>query len=146
MERGSKHRKLDVLCIRNHASGTEEVMIMKLVLRLLGVAALIALGVVIYRAVRQYREDSVFDLESNPQPQSSSSSSSEPRSISPELLAILADPGDKGPVELMKDSEGKEWLVNRRNGYRYPIEDGIPIMLLEEGEKNRDESLIIRQE
>jgi uncharacterized protein YbaR (Trm112 family) len=46
----------------------------------------------------------------------------------------------------MKDSEGKEWLVNRRNGYRYPIEDGIPIMLLEEGEKNRDESLIIRQE
>lgn len=118
---------------------------MKLVLRLLGVAALIALGVVIYRAVRQYREDSVFDLASNPQPQSSSSGS-EPRSISPELLAILADPGDKGPVELMKDSEGKEWLVNRRNGYRYPIEDGIPIMLLEEGEKNRDESLIIRQE
>jgi Uncharacterized conserved protein, COG2835 len=144
MERSSL--EASVRCIRNRVSGTEEVITMKLILRLLGVAALIALGVIIYRAVRQYREDSVFDLGSNPQPQSSSSSSSEPRSISPELLAILADPGDKGPVELMKDSEGKEWLVNRRNGYRYPIEDGIPIMLLEEGEKNRDESLIIRQE
>lgn len=120
---------------------------MKLVLRLLGVAALIALGIVIYRAVRQYREDSVFDLGSSVQSSPpSSSSGSEPRSISPELLAILADPGDKGPVELMRDSEGREWLVNRRNGYRYPVEDGIPIMLLEEGEKNRDESLIIRQE
>lgn len=118
---------------------------MKLVLRLLGVAALVALGVIVYRAIRQYREDSVFDLGSNPQ-SPPSSSGGEPRSISPELLAILADPGDKGPVELMKDSEGKEWLVNRRNGYRYPVEDGIPIMLLEEGEKNRDESLIIRTE
>ncbi|MFQ3630307.1 Trm112 family protein [Roseiflexus sp.] len=119
---------------------------MKLALRLLGVAALIALGIVIYRAVRQYREDSVFDLGANPQSPPPSSSGGEPRSISPELLAILADPGDKGPVELMRDSEGKEWLVNRRNGYRYPVEDGIPVMLLEEGEKNRDESLIIRQE
>lgn len=121
---------------------------MKIVLRLLGVAALIALGIVIYRAVRQYREDSVFDLGSGTQssPPSSSSSGGESRSISPELLAILADPGDKGPVELMRDSEGKEWLGNRRNGDRYPVEDGIPIMLLEEGEKNRDESLIIRQE
>ncbi|NWG19017.1 MAG: hypothetical protein HXY39_01700 [Chloroflexi bacterium] len=116
---------------------------MKLVLRLLGVAALVALGVVIYRAVRQYREDSVFDLGAGTQP--GTPASGEPRSISPELLAILADPGDKGPVELMTDSEGKEWLVNRRNGYRYPVEDGIPIMLLEEGEKNRDESLIIQQ-
>jgi uncharacterized protein YbaR (Trm112 family) len=58
------------------------------------------------------------------------------------LLAILADPGDKGPIELLSDAEGREWLVNRRNGYRYAVEHGIPIMLLEEGEKNRDESLI----
>jgi uncharacterized protein YbaR (Trm112 family) len=47
-------------------------------------------------------------------------------------------------VELVTDGEGKEWLVNRRNGFRYPVEDGIPIMLLEEGEKHRDESLIAR--
>jgi uncharacterized protein YbaR (Trm112 family) len=57
-------------------------------------------------------------------------------------LQILADPADKGPVELMVDADGKEWLINRRNGYRYPVEDGIPIMLIEEGEKNKDESLI----
>ena len=62
--------------------------------------------------------------------------------ISPELLEILVDPGDKGPIELLTDGEGKSWLVNRRNGNRYPIEDGIPVMLLEEGEKWRDASII----
>lgn len=111
---------------------------MKTIVRLLGLASLAGLGVVIYRAVKQYRDDSVFDLGTP----SASGSISERRGISPELLAILADPGDKGPVELQTDDSGKEWLVNRRNGYRYPVEDGIPIMLLEEGEKYRDEGLI----
>lgn len=116
---------------------------MKSFFRLLGIAALVGFALVVYRAIKQYREDSVFDLGT-----ASSSSggfgSGERRNISPELLAILADPGDKGPVELVTDASGNEWLVNRRNGYRYPVEDGIPIMLLEEGEKNRDESLIAR--
>jgi uncharacterized protein YbaR (Trm112 family) len=108
-------------------------------LRLLGLAALVGIAVVIYRAVRQYREDSVFDLSSsNP----AATPANERRSISPELLAILADPADKGPVELVADGEGKEWLINRRNGFRYPVEDGIPIMLIEEGEKYKDASLI----
>lgn len=62
--------------------------------------------------------------------------------VSGELLAILVDPGDKGPVEPLTDEAGKGWLVNRRNGNRYPIEDGIPVMLVEEGEKHRDERLI----
>ena len=62
--------------------------------------------------------------------------------ISQELLEILVDPGDKGPLELVSEAEGKTWLVNRRNGNRYPIEDGIPVMLLEEGEKWRDTSII----
>lgn len=115
---------------------------MKNILRLLGVLALIGLGVVVYRAIRQYREDSVFDLGSTAS--TNTLTGGERRTISPELLAILADPGDKGPVELVTDGEGKEWLVNRRNGYRYPVEDGIPIMLLEEGEKHRDESFIAR--
>lgn len=112
---------------------------MKLLVRLLGLAALVGLAYVAYRAVRQYREDSVFDLA----PAAAGSGAiGQRRSISPELLSILADPGDKGPVELLTDGSGKEWLVNRRNGYRYPVEDGIPIMLLEEGEKNKDEALI----
>ena len=49
---------------------------------------------------------------------------------------------DKGPVELLTDGQGNEWLINRRNGFKYPVEDGIPIMLLEEGEKHKDNSLI----
>lgn len=113
---------------------------MKALVRLLGLAAIVGLAYVVFRAVRQYREDSVFDLA----PAAAGGSDGQRRSISPELLSILADPGDKGPVELLTDGGGKEWLVNRRNGYRYPVEDGIPIMLLEEGEKNRDEALIQR--
>jgi uncharacterized protein YbaR (Trm112 family) len=115
---------------------------MKAFWRVFALALLVGLGVVIVRAVKQYREDSVFDLSATNT--ASVGTGNEKRSISSELLAILADPGDKGPVELMTDASGKEWLINRRNGYRYPVEDGIPIMLLEEGEKNKDESLIAR--
>ena len=97
--------------------------------RWLGIIFVALVGFVVYRALRQ--EDTVTA------PQSSSK-----RSISPDLLAILADPGDKGPIELVNDADGKEWLINRRNGFRYPVEDGIPIMLLEEGEKNKDASII----
>lgn len=113
---------------------------MKGFFRLFSLAALAGIAVVVYRAVKQYREDSVFDLSATSS--DSSGFGGGKRSISPELLAILADPGDKGPVELLTDAGGSEWLVNRRNGFRYPVEDGIPIMLLEEGEKNRDDSLI----
>jgi len=113
---------------------------MKGFLCLLGIAALVGFAVIVFRAIRQYREDSVFDLGAATSP--SGGFGGEKRSISPELLAILADPGDKGPVELMTDDKGNEWLINRRNGFRYPVEDGIPIMLLEEGEKHRDTSLI----
>ncbi|MDQ7029274.1 MAG: Trm112 family protein [Ardenticatenia bacterium] len=59
--------------------------------------------------------------------------------VDPELLEILVDPGDKGPLELSEDGK---WLINPRNGYRYPIRQGIPVMLLDVGEKYRDPSLI----
>jgi uncharacterized protein len=114
---------------------------MKTFRRLLGFGLLAGLGYAIMRLYRQYQEDSAFDLA----PVGNLSNGSTPggkRTISKELLEILACPVDKGPVELISDSSGKEWLVNRRNGYRYPVEDGIPIMLIEEGEKNKDESLI----
>ncbi len=58
--------------------------------------------------------------------------------VDPELLARLVCPLDKGPLELV---DGK-WLVNRRNGNRYPITDGIPVMLVEVGERYRDPALI----
>ena len=59
--------------------------------------------------------------------------------VNPELLERLVCPLDKGPLDLI---DGK-WLVNRRNGYRYPITEGIPVMLVEVGERYRDESLIL---
>jgi uncharacterized protein YbaR (Trm112 family) len=57
--------------------------------------------------------------------------------ISPELLKILVCPEDKGPLQLV--DEGK-FLLNPRNGYKYPIRNGIPVMLIEEGKKYRDPS------
>jgi uncharacterized protein YbaR (Trm112 family) len=60
-----------------------------------------------------------------------------PKRVSADLLEILADPGDKGPLTDTVDESGREWLVNPRNGYRYPVKDGVPVMLLEEGAKNR---------
>jgi len=114
---------------------------MKHLWKVLGLVALVGIVVLIIRAVRS-REESVF--VSSPAGGGAStggSGSGTKRKISTELLEILADPSDKGPVELL-EVDGKEWLVNRRNGYRYPVEDGIPIMLIEEGEKNKDEKLI----
>lgn len=55
--------------------------------------------------------------------------------ISDELLRILVCPEDKGPLELVDDGK---FLLNPRNGYRYPIRNGIPVMLIEEGKKYRD--------
>lgn len=65
-------------------------------------------------------------------------------SIDPELLEILRCPvavhqkdqygDDPGRLELVRDS----WLVCKDNGYKYPIRDGIPVMLVEEGEKWKD--------
>lgn len=54
--------------------------------------------------------------------------------ISPELLKILVCPEDKGPLELVDDGK---FLLNPRNGYKYPIRNGIPVMLIEEGKKHR---------
>jgi uncharacterized protein YbaR (Trm112 family) len=113
---------------------------MKTLGRILGIVAFVGVVVLAIRAIRQYRQDSVFELGSETNAMSGHTSGQK-RKISPELLEILADPSDKGPVELL-EREGKEWLINPRNGYRYPVEDGIPIMLIEEGEKYKDVSLI----
>ena len=63
--------------------------------------------------------------------------------ISEELLEILRCPkavqseeygADPGRLRLVKNS----WLVSDDSGYKYPIRDGIPVMLIEEGEKWKD--------
>ena len=50
--------------------------------------------------------------------------------INKELLEILCCPADKGEVV---EKDGK--IVCKKCGRRYPIRDGIPIMLIEEAEK-----------
>jgi uncharacterized protein len=64
--------------------------------------------------------------------------------ISPDLLEILRDPQaiqegavhgtDPGKLTLVHGS----WLVSDDTGYKYPIRDGIPVMLIEEGAKWKD--------
>lgn len=60
--------------------------------------------------------------------------------ISPELLEILRCPlavqskeygDDPGRLRLVNNS----WLVCDDSGLKYPIRDGIPVMLIEEGQK-----------
>lgn len=62
--------------------------------------------------------------------------------INPELLEILRCPlavrskeygPDPGRLELVHDC----WLVCADTGMKYPIRKGIPVMLIEEGEKWR---------
>ena len=64
-----------------------------------------------------------------------------PPKIDPELLAILRCPvavhyegEDPGKLTLVRDY----WLVCEESGYKYPIRDGIPVMLVDEGAKWKD--------
>ena len=49
--------------------------------------------------------------------------------IDKELLEILACPSCKGDVELKADK-----IVCKKCGKKYPIKDGIPVMLIDEAE------------
>jgi uncharacterized protein YbaR (Trm112 family) len=64
--------------------------------------------------------------------------------LKPELLEILRCPvavhykgqGDNpGKLDLVRDGH---WLYCEASGYKYPIRNGIPIMLISEGEKWKD--------
>jgi hypothetical protein len=58
--------------------------------------------------------------------------------LAEDLLAILACPACKTKVTLVAD----KWLVcqNPQCRRKYPIQDGIPVMLIEEGDKYVDVS------
>ncbi len=55
--------------------------------------------------------------------------------LSNELLAILVCPACKGRVEPVDEGTG---LVCRACRLRYPVRDGIPVMLVDEAEKIGD--------
>ena len=52
--------------------------------------------------------------------------------LSNELLAILVCPACKGRLETVDEETG---LVCRACRLRYPVRDGIPVMLADEAEK-----------
>lgn len=64
--------------------------------------------------------------------------------ISPELLEILRCPQAVQEKEKFGDDPGRlrlvhnTWLVCDDSGLKYPIRDGIPVMLIEEGQKWKD--------
>lgn len=49
--------------------------------------------------------------------------------ISPELMEILVCPKSHGKLE-----QRGNWLYCQKSGLRYPIRDGIPVMLIDEAE------------
>lgn len=54
--------------------------------------------------------------------------------INPELLAILACPACKSKVIFNQE---RIVCTNSACGLRYPVRDGIPVMLIEEAQKPR---------
>jgi hypothetical protein len=54
------------------------------------------------------------------------------RTVDPKLLEILVCPLTKGPLRY--DAEAGE-LISDKAGLAYPIRDGIPIMLVDEGRR-----------
>lgn len=67
--------------------------------------------------------------------------------ISKDLLEILRDPlavqdkaqygDDPGQLDLVHNC----WLVSKDTGLKYPIKEGIPVMLIDEGMKWKDTSI-----
>lgn len=51
--------------------------------------------------------------------------------LDPQLLEILACPEDKGPLLYFPSEDA---LYNPRQQRRYPIRDGIPVLLVDESE------------
>ncbi len=49
-----------------------------------------------------------------------------------ELLEILVCPNDRGEIDYLED---QQVIVCRTCGYRYPVRDDIPVMLIDEAEK-----------
>ncbi|OEY25468.1 tetraacyldisaccharide 4'-kinase [Corynebacterium sp. BCW_4722] len=52
-------------------------------------------------------------------------------SVDPKLLEVLACPKDKGPLTY---SESEQLLINDRLGIAYRIDEGIPVLLIDEAQ------------
>lgn len=52
--------------------------------------------------------------------------------MDPTLLSLLACPQDKGPLSLVHDRDGNTVLYNPRLRRAYPVDNGIPVLLVDE--------------
>ncbi|WP_228001956.1 Trm112 family protein [Nocardia australiensis] len=48
------------------------------------------------------------------------------------LLSLLACPQDKGPLRLVHTADGSSLLYNPRLRRAYPVDNGIPVLLIDE--------------
>ena len=58
--------------------------------------------------------------------------------VDAELLEILVCPNDRGEIDYLED---QQVIVCRTCGYRYPVRDDIPVMLIDEAEKPESEEV-----
>ncbi|RDI65677.1 Trm112 family protein [Nocardia pseudobrasiliensis] len=54
------------------------------------------------------------------------------------LLSLLACPQDKGPLSLVHDAAGDSLLYNPRLRRAYRIDNGIPVLLIDEAREVTD--------
>jgi uncharacterized protein len=52
--------------------------------------------------------------------------------LDPTLLSLLACPQDKGPLSLVRTQDGASVLYNPRLRRAYTIDNGIPVLLIDE--------------
>lgn len=56
------------------------------------------------------------------------------------LLSLLACPQDKGPLLLVEPADGDPLLYNPRLRRAYPVENGIPVLLIDEARDVTDDA------
>ncbi|MBF5001591.1 Trm112 family protein [Nocardia sp. BSTN01] len=54
------------------------------------------------------------------------------QTLDPTLLSLLACPEDKGPLSLVRAADGNSVLYNPRLRRAYPVDNGIPVLLVDE--------------
>ncbi|MBU3066971.1 Trm112 family protein [Nocardia sp. NEAU-G5] len=58
--------------------------------------------------------------------------------LDPTLLSLLACPQDKGPLSLVRTEDGASVLYNSRLRRAYPVDNGIPVLLIDEAREVSD--------
>lgn len=107
---------------------------MKRIFALLSLIGMLVGGFAAARAVKRWLEGP------EPEPfETSATAATEAEwsnALDEELLSILVDPQTKKPLEYDEDNN---WLTSYDSRLRYPIQNGIPVMLIDKAEKIGDD-------